>query len=96
MFYMDVRYEGGTHGVTGVAEPNLILTDNASLITQSSGNASVAYMGLLATLLQWHAADPVDDRERLRNETVFNYQGNRNPFVDHPEWVSCLFQNVCQ
>jgi endonuclease I len=96
LLYMDIRYEGGTHGVTGVAEPNLILTDNASLITQSTGNASVAYMGLLATLLQWHAADPVDDRERLRNETVFNYQGNRNPFVDNPQWVACLYQNVCQ
>lgn len=96
LFYMDIRYEGGTHGVTGVAEPNLILTDNASLITASNGNASVAYMGLLSVLLQWHAADPVDDRERMRNETVFNYQGNRNPFVDHPEWVACLFQSVCQ
>jgi endonuclease I/methionine-rich copper-binding protein CopC len=95
MFYMDIRYEGGTHSVTGVAEPNLILTDNASLITASNGNASVAYMGLLAVLLQWHAADPVDDRERLRNEVVYTYQGNRNPFVDHPEWVACLFQNVC-
>jgi len=95
MFYFDIRYEGGTHGVTGVAEPNLILTDNASLITASNGNASVAYMGLLSVLLQWHAADPVDDRERLRNETVFNFQGNRNPFVDRPEWVACLFQNVC-
>jgi endonuclease I len=96
LFYMDIRYEGGTHSVTGVAEPNLILTDNASLITASNGNASVAYMGLLSVLLQWHAADPVDDRERLRNEVVYTYQGNRNPFVDHPEWVACLFQNVCQ
>ncbi|MFO1495984.1 MAG: Ig-like domain-containing protein [Lysobacterales bacterium] len=96
LFYMDIRYEGGTHGVTGAAEPDLVLTDNAALITQSNGNASVAYMGLLSTLLQWHQQDPVDDRERLRNETVYNYQGNRNPFVDHPEWVACLFQNVCQ
>lgn len=95
VFYMDIRYEGGTHGVTGAAEPNLILTDNASLITMSNGNAQVAYMGLLTTLLQWHQQDPVDDRERLRNETIYNYQGNRNPFVDHPEWVACLFQNVC-
>ncbi len=95
MFYMDVRYEGGTHSGTGVSEPDLRLTDNASLITQSSGNASVAYMGLLATLIQWHQEDPVDDRERLRNEVIFNYQGNRNPFVDRPEWVACLYQNVC-
>lgn len=95
LFYMDIRYEGGTHGVTGVAEPDLRLTDNASLITGTTGNASVAYMGLLSTLIQWHNEDPVDDRERLRNEVIFNYQGNRNPFVDHPQWVACLYQNVC-
>ena len=95
LFYFDIRYEGGTHGVTGAAEPDLRLTDNASLIVQSNGNASVAYMGLLSVLIQWHNADPVDDRERLRNDIVQNYQGNRNPFVDHPEWVACLFQSVC-
>ena len=32
MFYMDVRYEGGTHGGTGAWEPDLILTDSESLI----------------------------------------------------------------
>ncbi len=95
MFYFDVRYEGGTHGITGVAEPDLRLTDNASLIVQSTGNASVAYMGLLAVLIQWHNADPVDDRERLRNDIIQNYQGNRNPFVDNPQWVACLYQSVC-
>lgn len=91
MFYMDVRYEGGTHGVTGYAEPNLILTDNPSLIVTTGSNASVAYMGLLSVLLQWNAADPVDDRERARNDAVYSYQGNRNPFIDHPEWVNALF-----
>ncbi len=95
LLYMDIRYEGGTHGVTGVAEPDLRLTDNASLITASGSNASVAYMGLLATLLQWHQQDPVDEREQLRNEVIHLEQGNRNPFVDHPEWVACLYQNVC-
>ena len=35
LFYMDVRYEGGTHGVTGVAEPDLRLTDDPSLIVTS-------------------------------------------------------------
>ena len=95
MFYMDVRYEGGTHGVTGAAEPDLRLTDNLSLITASSGNASVAYMGLLSVLLQWHAEDPVTEAEVLRNDAIQSYQGNRNPFVDHPEWVACIYQNVC-
>lgn len=94
-FYMDVRYEGGTHGGTGAAEPNLILTNDVSLIKTTAGNASVAYMGLLDTLIQWHQADPPDDKERLRNEAVYSYQGNRNPFIDHPEWVACVFQGRC-
>lgn len=95
IFYMDVRYEGGTHGVTGAAEPDLRLTDDISLIGPSSGNASVAYMGLLSVLLQWHAEDPVTASEVLRNDAVQTYQGNRNPFVDHPEWVACIYQNIC-
>lgn len=93
IFYMDVRYEGGTHGGTGTAEPDLILTDNLSAIVSTGGNAPVAYMGLLSVLLQWHADDPVDARERVRNEVVYSYQGNRNPFIDHPEWVNAIFAN---
>jgi endonuclease I len=91
MFYLDVRYAGGTHNVTHAAEPDLILTDNPTLIVTTGGNASVAYMGLLSVLLQWHAADPVDDHERARNDVVAGFQGNRNPFIDHPQWVSAIF-----
>ena len=97
LFYMDVRYEGGTHGVTGVSEPDLVLTDNLALITASNtgSNESVAYMGLLSTLLQWHQDDPVDAKEMAHTDAVYAYQGNRNPFVDHPEWVDCVFSGTC-
>lgn len=93
MFYMDVRYEGGTHGTTGATEPDLVLTDNVSLIQGTDGGT--AYMGLLSVLLEWHALDPVDDIERQRNEVIFGYQGNRNPFVDHPDWAACIFEDSC-
>ena len=83
MFYMDVRYEGDVAG-----EPDLVLTDNRSLI--SSADGGVAYMGLKSVLLQWHRQDPVDEKERDRNDAVFAYQGNRNPFIDHPEWLDDL------
>jgi len=90
LFYLDVRYAGGTHGLTGCAEPELELTDNRSLIvSNTSANYSPAYMGELSVLLQWHLDDPVDDFERDKNDTVYSFQGNRNPFIDHPEWV-CL------
>ena len=43
---------------------------------------------MLNSLLLWHIADPVDDVEMQRTQEVFLYQGNRNPFIDHPEFVS--------
>ena len=92
--YMDIRYEGGNHSATGFAEPDLILTDNTGQIATTGGNAAVAYMGRLATLLQWHQQDPVDDDERHRNDVVWSYQGNRNPWVDHPEWVECVYSGT--
>ena len=37
----------------------------------------------------------VDEKERKRNDAVFAHQKNRNPFIDHPEWVGCLFGTEC-
>jgi VCBS repeat-containing protein len=96
IFYMAMRYEGIAAETAHDGDiPNLELTDNRSLIVQTANTAPNAYMGLLTTLLDWHAQDPVDARELERNEIVFGYQGNRNPFVDHPEWATlALFQST--
>jgi endonuclease I len=84
MFYMDVRYEGSS------GEPDLILTEDTGRIASTTN-----FMGRLSTFLAWHAVDPVSDTERLRNDWVFeDYQRNRNPFVDHPEWVDLVFRPV--
>ncbi|MFH1842981.1 MAG: endonuclease, partial [bacterium] len=87
MFYMDVRYEGDS------GEPDLILTDDPYQILScaTGSNESVAYMGLLEVLLQWHEEDPVDTKEQDRNDAIYTYQHNRNPFIDHPEWVDAIF-----
>lgn len=80
MFYMDIRYEGDA------GENNLKLTDNTALITSYN-----AYMGKLSTLLLWHYRDPVSFEEQARNDAVYRIQGNRNPFIDHPEWVENVY-----
>ncbi|MFH1844556.1 MAG: endonuclease [bacterium] len=96
LLYMEVRYEGGTHGVSGASEPDLILTDDELLIAGSNtgDNEAVGYMGLRSVLLDWHLTDPVDDLERDRNDVVYSYQGNRNPFIDFPEWFEVVVVEV--
>lgn len=41
--------------------------------------------------LQWHQLDPVSSKERKRNDSVYVIQHNRNPFVDHPEFVNDIW-----
>ncbi len=87
VMYMAIRFEGGTDAATGQSEPDLELTDDRSKEDRSKivqTSSSPAYMGLPSTLLAWHQADPPDDAERARNQVIFSFQGNRNPFVDHP------------
>jgi len=74
IFYMAVRYEGGS------GEPDLEVVDEVNTYPNPEH-------GKLSTLLSWHILDPVDDFEKNRNEVVYTYQQNRNPFIDHPEFV---------
>ncbi len=80
LFYMAVRYEGDVSD-----EPDLELNNLVN-------NGSAPYHGKLSVLLQWHQQDPVDASELRRNEIIYSdYQHNRNPFIDHPEWVSAIW-----
>ena len=81
-FYMDLRYAG-----TKSNENDLWLTNEASRIDSDDN-----FFGNLDTLLQWHADDPVDEFERRRNQLIYStYQGNRNPFIDHPELADIIY-----
>ncbi|MEK3993970.1 endonuclease [Psychrobacillus sp. FSL K6-2365] len=78
LFYMATRYEQG---------------DKVDLeLNEKLGNGSAPYHGKLSTLLKWHEQDPVDEFERNRNNVIQKWQGNRNPFIDHPEWVNLIWK----
>lgn len=84
LFYMAVRYEG-TNG-----ELDLELVDQVN--TSSLTSSGKGYHGKLSTLLEWHKADPVDSFEMNRNNVIYSFQENRNPFIDHPEFVSKIWE----
>jgi endonuclease I len=44
--------------------------------------------------LQWSNGDPVSWKERVRNAAIYEYQHNRNPFVDHPEYASAIYDST--
>lgn len=48
----------------------------------------------IAMLLQWNSQDPVSQKEIDRNNAVYNIQRNRNPFIDHPEWVNLIWSQT--
>ena len=45
-------------------------------------------------LMEWTRLDPVSDKEIKRNEAVYGIQGNRNPFIDHPELAEYIWGNM--
>lgn len=72
-FYFATRYQ------------NQITSWNYAMFNGTS--TQVFTNGFLDILLQWHENDPVSEMEIARNNRVYQFQGNRNPFVDNPQFV---------
>jgi len=90
LFYMPTRYY---HWIS-LYDPKLELVDVSSYTVEALASTpdSPGKMAFLQTLLAWHEADPVSDFEIHRNNLIFNnFQHNRNPFIDHPEWVDMIY-----
>ncbi|MFH8371430.1 endonuclease I family protein [Streptomyces sp. NPDC018031] len=80
ILYMAVRYDGDD------GFPDLEPNDQVD-------NGSAPHIGRLSVLKKWNDEDPPDDFESKRNQAIFDqYQHNRNPFIDHPEWVNEIWK----
>ncbi|MDN4164339.1 endonuclease [Cytophagales bacterium LB-30] len=74
-FYMATRYENIISGWPGSE--------------MLDGSSDKVFTDWALTLLKaWHEADPVSQKEIDRNNVIYGIQNNRNPFIDHPEWVN--------
>ena len=95
IFYMAARYNNwsGTDTITDY-EPFLDIANYATSSgrTEYSTATSPVCMGILSDLLAWNKIDPVDEYEIHRNDLIYrNYQGNRNPFIDFPQWADYIW-----
>ena len=72
-FYFATRYE---NTVSGYAYPMFNGSSNQVFTT-----------AFLNMLLAWNSQDPVSAREIERNNAIYTFQNNRNPYIDHPEYV---------
>jgi hypothetical protein len=64
---------------------------NGLEIVNGYPEGSVGDFGDLETLLDWHRNDPPDDFEMNRNNIVYNWQFNRNPFIDQPDMIEYIW-----
>lgn len=76
-FYFATRYENTVAGY--------------SYAMFDGSNNKVFTTAFLNVLLAWHAQDPVSAREIARNNAIYARQNNRNPFIDHPEYVNQIW-----
>jgi hypothetical protein len=77
-FYVATRYYG-----EDVSWPGGASTNKSQLLPWAADQ-----------YLQWSIADPVSWKERVRNAAIYEYQHNRNPFVDHPEFASAIYDST--
>lgn len=86
-FYFVTRYEGQLAGfyndVNGTSTQSKAMFDG----TEDHGLSNT----FLNILLTWNAQDPVSQREIDRNNAIYGRQNNRNPFIDHPEYVTTIW-----
>ncbi len=79
-FYMVTCYKSDVHNWPGCDQ-----------LDYSSNNYKAFSNWSIRMLMEWHRADPVSAKEIARNEGVYIEQGNRNPFVDHPELAEYIW-----
>src|SRR5690606_25601510 len=61
------------------------------LVDGNPDDSTANQLGDLQTLLSWHELDPADDFEMNRNNIIYSWQMNRNPFIDLPDLVDYVY-----
>lgn len=87
-FYPGVGYRGATARILMYVQTRWGDAYNLQFVLGDGSNKTI---GDIETLMKWHLEEPVTEAERLRNDEVQKIQGNRNPFIDHPEYAERIY-----
>ncbi len=90
-FYFATRYENIMSNFYNTTNGS---TTQAKAMFDGSNN-KVFSDTFLNILITWHLSDPVSTRETAINNRVYQHQGNRNPYIDHPEYVCQIWPTQC-
>jgi hypothetical protein len=83
---------GSWHGDVARAVFYMAVRYNAlNVVNGDVSQTPTGYIGDLATLLNWNTADPADDFEMNRNNVIYTWQQNRNPFIDYPDLANYIW-----
>ena len=82
---------GGFKGDVARGVFYLAVRYNGLEIVNGFPDGNVGQFGDLQTLLEWHRNDPPDDFEMNRNNVIYDWQFNRNPFIDQPELIEYIW-----
>lgn len=88
LFYPGVGYRGATARILMYVQTRWGDQYNLQFVL---GAGHCKTIGDIETLMKWHLEEPVTAAERLRNDEVQKIQGNRNPFIDHPEYAARIY-----
>ena len=86
--------QGGFKGDVARGVFYLAVRYNGLDLVNGFPDGMIGQFGDLATLLDWHRNDPPDDYEMNRNNVIYNWQFNRNPFIDQPDLVEYIWGNM--
>lgn len=91
LFYFATRYEDSMNDFYNGANAS-----NCESKNMFDGSIDKVFSdSFILTLIKWHIEDPVSTKEIIRNNAIFDFQSNRNPYIDNPNYICEIYPSQC-
>lgn len=90
-FYPAAGYRGATARILMYVQTRWGNKFNLQFVDGAGHSKTI---GDFKTLMKWHLEELPTQEEINRNQAVYEIQGNRNPFIDHPEYAAYIYSEA--